>query len=96
MIPYDVQRLAHELWDDAELSDKSALNVEDVRRGTRRLVASQTQYYERLRERLASRQRAGLQALAESGAKPYIPSRCAVSMVLDPRLAQGTTQPPVD
>jgi hypothetical protein len=69
LIPYDVRRLAHELWDDAELRSKSFLNVEDVRRVTRRLVASQAPYYERLWEQLASRQRAVLQALAERGAE---------------------------
>jgi len=69
LIPYDVQRLAHELWDDAELRGNSLLNIEDVRRVTHRLVASQAQYYERLWEQLASRQRAVLQALAERGAE---------------------------
>jgi nucleotide-binding universal stress UspA family protein len=69
LIPYDVQRLAHELWDDAELRGTPMLDVEDVRRVTRRLVASQAQYYERLWEQLTSRQRALLQALAERGAE---------------------------
>jgi uncharacterized protein len=69
LIPYDVQRLAHELWDDAELHGRAMLDVEDVRRVARRLVASQAQYYERLWEQLASRQRAVLQALAERGAE---------------------------
>lgn len=69
LIPYDVQRLAHELWDDAELRGISMLDVEDVRRVTRRLVTSQAHYYERLWEQLASRQRAVLQALAERGAE---------------------------
>ncbi len=69
LIPYDVQRLAHELWDHAELCGTRMLSVEDIRRVTRRLVASQAQYYERLWEQLASRQRAVLQALAERGAE---------------------------
>ena len=69
LIPYDVQRLAHELWDHAELRGARTLDVEDIRRVTRRLVASQAQYYERLWEQLASRQRAVLQALAERGAE---------------------------
>ena len=67
LIPYDVQRLAHELWDHAELYATRMLGGEDIRRVTRRLVASQAQYYERLWEQLASRQRAVLQALAERG-----------------------------
>jgi hypothetical protein len=69
LIPYDVQRLAHELWDHAELCGTRMLGVEDIRRVIRRLVASQAQYYERLWEQLASRQRAVLQALAERGAE---------------------------
>ena len=69
LIPYDVQRLAHELWDDAELSGTRTLDVDDIHRVTRRLVTSQAQYYERLWEQLASRQRAVLQALAEGGAE---------------------------
>ena len=68
LIPYDVQRLAHELWDYAELSGQRALGVEHVDLMTRRLVASQAQYYERLWEQLSSRQRAVLQAMAGRGA----------------------------
>jgi hypothetical protein len=29
-IPYDVQRIAHELWDDGELQDRSKLDVADI------------------------------------------------------------------
>jgi hypothetical protein len=69
LIPYDVQRLAHELWDHAELSGARVLDVEDIRQVTRRLVAGQAQYYERLWEQLTSRQRAALQAIAQRGAE---------------------------
>src|SRR5580693_5546691 len=31
LIPYDVQRLAHELWDYAELKDRRALSTNDVK-----------------------------------------------------------------
>jgi hypothetical protein len=31
LIPYDVQRIAHELWDYAELKDKRQLDVSDVK-----------------------------------------------------------------
>ena len=67
LIPYDVQRLAHELWDHAELRGKRMIGVEDLDEVTRRLVASQAKYYERLWEQLASRQRAVLMALADRG-----------------------------
>lgn len=69
LIPYDVQRMAHELWDYAELRGKRMIGVEDIGWVTHRLVASQAQYYERLWEQLASRQRAVLMALAERGVR---------------------------
>ncbi len=67
LIPYDVQRVAHELWDYSELETKSVLGVEDVNRVVIRLVASQSVYYERLWEQLSSRQRGVLQAVADRG-----------------------------
>ena len=67
LIPYDVQRIAHELWDYAELQDKSKLNVPDVEGVVNSLVSGQSTYYELLWEQLASRQRAALQALAARG-----------------------------
>lgn len=63
LIPYDVQRIAHELWDDAELKGKQKLGVEDVRGVIDGLVKSQRVYYERMWEQLPLRQRAILQAL---------------------------------
>jgi hypothetical protein len=67
LIPYDVQRIAHELWDYAELSDRSSLSAGDVRLVTARLVAGQSTYYELLWQQLAVGQRAVLQAMAQRG-----------------------------
>jgi len=67
LIPYDVQRIAHELWDYAELQDKEQLDVSDVQAVVNALVSGQSTYYESLWERLAPRQRAALQALAAHG-----------------------------
>jgi len=67
LIPYDVQRIAHELWDYAELKDKRELHASDVNSVTDSLVAGQSTYYELLWEQLSVRQRATLQALAEQG-----------------------------
>jgi len=67
LIPYDVQRIAHELWDYAELQDKSKLAVADVEAVVNALVSGQSTYYELLWEQLAPRQRAALQALAVHG-----------------------------
>ena len=67
LIPYDVQRIAHELWDYAELKDKRQLDVSDVNSVIESLVTSQSTYYELLWEQLSARQRAALQAIAYRG-----------------------------
>jgi uncharacterized protein len=67
LIPYDVQRIAHELWDYAELKDKRQLDVSDVNSVLASLVTSQSTYYELLWEQLSARQRATMQALAFRG-----------------------------
>jgi hypothetical protein len=68
LIPYDVQRIAHELWDYAELKDKRRLDASDVNLVIEALVTSQSTYFELLWEQLSARQRAALQALAHRGA----------------------------
>jgi len=67
LIPYDVQRIAHELWDYAELQNKKQLDIADVEAVVNALVSGQSTYYELLWEQLAPRQRAALQALAARG-----------------------------
>jgi len=69
LIPYDVQRIAHELWDYAELQSKQKLDVSDVEAVINALVSGQSTYYELLWEQLAPRQRAALQALAARGSE---------------------------
>jgi len=68
LIPYDVQRIAHELWDYAEITDKRTLNDSHVKSVIEKLVIGQSTYYELLWEQLPARQRAALQALAHGGA----------------------------
>ena len=68
LIPYDVQRIAHELWDYAEIKDKRQLEIPDVNSVISTLIANQSTYYELLWEQLSARQRAALQALAWGGA----------------------------
>jgi hypothetical protein len=68
LIPYDVQRIAHELWDYAELKDKRAPNDTDVNTVIDKLVIGQSTYYGLLWEQLPARQRAALQALTHRGA----------------------------
>ena len=67
LIPYDVQRLAHELWDHAELEGQESLGVEDIERVIERVIASQAVYFELQWERLSARQKAVLQVLARRG-----------------------------
>ncbi|HEY1500232.1 MAG TPA: hypothetical protein VGF88_11690 [Acidobacteriaceae bacterium] len=67
LIPYDVQRIAHELWDYAELRNKRDLDIRDVHAVTDSLVAGQSTYYELLWQQLSAGQRVALQAVAERG-----------------------------
>jgi hypothetical protein len=67
LIPYDVQRIAHELWDYAELGNKRQLGVADVESVIDALVRGQSTYYETLWDQISARQRAALQALASRG-----------------------------
>src|SRR5258708_5711870 len=57
LIPYDVQRIAHELWDYAELKDRAELGAADVDSVLSELVSGQAEYFERLWEQLTSNQR---------------------------------------
>jgi hypothetical protein len=67
LIPYDVQRIAHELWDYAELRNKRQLDTSDVQTVIDALVTGQSAYYEILWDQLSARQRATLQAFANQG-----------------------------
>jgi AAA+ ATPase superfamily predicted ATPase len=67
LIPYDVQRIAHELWDVAELKHQKQLGAEDVDSVVQALVAGQSTMFEQLWEQLTARQRAALQAMAARG-----------------------------
>ncbi|HEX4008072.1 MAG TPA: hypothetical protein VHX60_18000 [Acidobacteriaceae bacterium] len=67
LIPYDVQRLAHELWDYAELKNRKSLDAADVNLTIDALVTSQSSWYELLWEQLSAAQRGALQALAARG-----------------------------
>jgi uncharacterized protein len=67
LIPYDVQRIAHELWDYAELKDKKQLGMADLHAVIDTLVTAQSSYYELLWEQLSKKQQAVLQALATRG-----------------------------
>jgi len=62
-LPYDVQRLAHETWDDASVKRKRAVNLEDLHATLHRLLAEQETMFEAVWQRLMLSQRAALRAV---------------------------------
>jgi uncharacterized protein len=61
-LPYDVQRLAHELWDDARAAGSRTIGVEDLHRTLRRLLGEHEALFEAAWQRLTLAQRAALRA----------------------------------
>ncbi len=61
-LPYDVQRLAHELWDDARAEGRKIAGVEDLHRTLKRLLGEQEALFETTWQRLTLAQRAALRA----------------------------------
>jgi hypothetical protein len=62
-LPYDVQRLAHETWDDARAAGRRKVTAEDLHATLRRLLAEQDPMYEALWQRLTLVQRAAMRAV---------------------------------
>jgi uncharacterized protein len=61
-LPYDVQRLAHETWDDVRASGRRKATFEDLHQALRRLITEQQTIFEALWQRLTLPQRAVLRA----------------------------------
>jgi uncharacterized protein len=61
-LPYDVQRLAHELWDDARAAARKTIGLEDLHATLRRLLGEQEALFETTWQRLTLAQRATLRA----------------------------------
>jgi uncharacterized protein len=61
-LPYDVQRLAHELWDDVKAVAKRAADVEDLHETLKRLLGEHEILFESTWQRLTLAQRATLRA----------------------------------
>ncbi len=67
-IPYDVQRLAHETWDDIRTVGRRTVGLEDLHLTLMRLLSEQQTVFEESWQRLTLAQRAVLRALVlESG-----------------------------
>jgi hypothetical protein len=62
-LPYDVQRLAHETWDQVRSSGRRRATLDDLHEALRRLLAEQHMMFEALWQRLTLPQRSALRAV---------------------------------
>jgi hypothetical protein len=62
-MPYDVQRLAHETWDDVKADGRKRVTQEDLHRTLKRLLAQQDTMFEEVWQRLTLVQRGTLRAV---------------------------------
>ena len=62
-LPYDVQRLAHETWDDVRAGGRRRATLDDLHQALRRLLAEQQTMFEAVWQRLTLAQRAVLRAV---------------------------------
>jgi hypothetical protein len=70
-LPYDVQRLAHETWDEAHASTRRA-TLEHLHQALRRLLTEQEPMFEALWQRLTLAQRAVLRAVVIQGGRAVL------------------------
>ena len=61
-LPYDVQRLAHELWDDLKAMGKRTADLEDLHETLKRLLGEHETLFESAWQRLTLAQRGALRA----------------------------------
>jgi len=62
-LPYDVQRLAHETWDEVKAAGKKRAGLDDLHLTLKRLLAEQQMLFEALWQKLTLAQRAVLRAV---------------------------------
>ena len=62
-LPYDVQRLAHETWDEVRSHGRRRASLDDLHQALRRLLAEQQMMFEALWQRLTLAQRSVLRAV---------------------------------
>jgi uncharacterized protein len=62
-LPYDVQRLAHETWDEVRSVSRRRATLDDLHRALKRLLTEQQTIFEALWQRLTLAQRAALRAV---------------------------------
>jgi uncharacterized protein len=68
-LPYDVQRLAHETWDDVRAKGARKVTLEDLHVTLTRLLSEQETIFEALWQRLTLQQRATLRAVVLQGGR---------------------------
>jgi hypothetical protein len=61
-LPYDVQRLAHEVWDDARAMGRRTVGVDDLHQTLKRLLGEHEVLFEATWQRLTLAQRSALRA----------------------------------
>jgi uncharacterized protein len=61
-LPYDVQRLAHELWDDVKPAGRRSVTIDDLHDTLKRLLGEHETLFESTWQRLPLTQRAALRA----------------------------------
>jgi len=62
-LPYDVQRLAHETWDEVRATPRRRATLDDLHQALRRLLSEQQTMFEALWQRLTLGQRAVVRAV---------------------------------
>jgi hypothetical protein len=68
-LPYDVQRLAHETWDDVRSRGAKKVGLDDLHATLARLLSEQETIFEALWQRLTLHQRATLRAVVLQGGR---------------------------
>ena len=71
-LPYDVQRLAHETWDDVRAAGGRKAGLDDLHTTLGRLLAEQDTIFEALWQRLTLAQRAALRAVVLQGGRELL------------------------
>ena len=61
-LPYDVQRLAHEMWDDVRADGRKSAGLDDLHETLKRLLGEHETLFESMWQRLTLAQRAALRA----------------------------------
>ena len=71
-LPYDVQRLAHETWDDVRAAGTKKVTLDDLHTTLARLLAEQDTMFEAVWQRLTLAQRAALRAVVLQNGKELL------------------------